>query len=107
MGNWNVTSLNGKEQKLVWEAEQYHLDIVGVPSSKCHGSDSVELSEGWKLYSSVDVTMSAQARVGILVSTHLAHFFTDWIPLGGRFCLLKLRLHEWSLCILLQYTPKP
>ena len=30
MGNWKVISLKGKEQELIWEAEQYHLDIVGV-----------------------------------------------------------------------------
>ena len=35
LGYWNVTSLNGKKQKLVCEVEQYHLDIVGVSSTKC------------------------------------------------------------------------
>ena len=50
MGNWNVTLLKGKKQELVWETEQYHLDIVGVSSTKCHGSDIVELNEGWKLF---------------------------------------------------------
>ena len=47
MGNWNITSLNGKEQELVWEAKQYyHLGIAGVSSTKCYGSDTVELNEG-------------------------------------------------------------
>ena len=106
MGNWNVTSLNGKEQELVWEAEQYHLDIVGVSSTKCCGSDTVELNEGWRLfYSGVDVTMSSQAGVGIFVSPCLAHCVTDWTSLGGRVCLLKLRLQEQSLCILQVYAP--
>ena len=50
MDNWNVTLLNGKEQELVWEAEQYHLNIVGISSTKCRGSDTVELNEGWKLF---------------------------------------------------------
>ena len=95
MGNWSVTLLNGKEQEVVWEAEQYHLDIVGVSSTKCHSSNTVELNEGWKLfYSGVDVTISAQGGVGIFVSPRLAHCATDWIPLGGRICLLKLRLQE-------------
>ena len=58
MDNWNVTSLNGKEQELVWEAEQYHLDIVGVSYTKCRGSDTVELNEDWRLfYSDLDVTL--------------------------------------------------
>ena len=101
MGNWNVTSLNnGKKQELVWEAEQYHLDVVGVSSTKCCVSDTVELNESWKLfYSSVDVTMCALAGVGIFVSPCLAHSVTDWIPLRGQVCLLKLRLQEQLLCI--------
>ena len=61
MGNWNITSFNEKEQELVQEAEQYHLEIVEVFSTKCCGFDTVELNEGWKLfYSGVDATMSAQ-----------------------------------------------
>ena len=28
LGNWNVTSLNGKELELVWETEQYHRQIL-------------------------------------------------------------------------------
>ena len=101
MSNWNITSLKGKEQKLVWEVEQYHRDIVGASSTECRGSDTVELNEGWKLsYSGVDITMSTQVGVGIFVSPRLAHYVTDWIPLGERVCLFKLRLHERSLCIL-------
>ena len=91
MGHWNVISLNGKEQELVWEAEQYQLDIVGVSFTKCPGSDTVELNEDWRLfYSGLDVTLSAQAGVDTFVSPHLAHFVTDWIPLGERVCLLGL-----------------
>ena len=106
MGNWNVTLLKGKELEWVLEAEQYHLDIVGVSSTKCRGSDAVELNQCWKFFcSDVDVTMSAQGGVGIFVSPHLAQSVTDWIPLGGRVCLLKLRLQERSQCILQMYAP--
>ena len=95
MGNGNVTSLNRKEQELVWEAEQYHFDIFRVSSTKCRGSDTVELNEGWKLFFlGVDVTMSAQAGVGIFVSPRLAHSAKDRIPLGAKICLLKLRLQK-------------
>ena len=69
VGNCNVSSLNKKEQKLVWKAEEYHLRIVEFPSSKSRDSDTVELNEGWKLfYSGVDVTMSAQAGAVIYLS---------------------------------------
>ena len=105
MGNWNVTSLKVKEKELVWEAEQYHLNLVGVSSIKCRGSYTVELNEGWKLfYAGVDVTMFVQAGVGIFVNPRLAHYVTDWIPLRGRVCLLKRRLHKQSLFILQMYA---
>ena len=67
-----------KKTVIALGAKQYHLDIVGVSSTKCHSSDTVELNENWKLfYSGVDVTMSAQAEVGIFVSPCLVHSVTD------------------------------
>ena len=105
IGNWNVSSLTGKEQELVCEAQQYRLD-VGISSTKRQGSETVELNGGWKLfYSGVDAAMFAQASVGLLVSPNIAECVVDWVPLGGRVCLLKLRLQERSLCILQVYTP--
>ena len=67
IGNWNVSSPTGKEQELVCEAQQYHLDIVGISTTKRRGSGTVELNGGWKFfYSGVDVAISAQADVGLL-----------------------------------------
>ena len=98
IGNWNVSSLTGKEQELVCEAQQYRLGIVGISSIKRRGFGTVELKDGWKIfYSGVDAAMSAQAGVGLLVSPNIAECVADWIPLGGRVCLLKLRLQERSL----------
>ena len=106
IGNWNVSSLTGKEQELVCEAPQYRLDVVGISSTKRRGSGTVELNGGWKIfYSGVDAAMSAQAGVGLLVSPNIAECVVDWVPLGGRVCLLKLRLQERSLCILQVYAP--
>ena len=106
IGNWNVSSLTGKEQELVCEAQQYRLDTVGISSTKRRSSGTVELNSGWKIfYSGVDAAMSAQAGVGLLVSPNMAECVVDWIPLGGRVCLLKLRLQERSLCILQEYSP--
>ena len=41
----------------------------------------------------------------LLESPNIAKFVVDWIPLGGRVCLLKLKLQERSLCILQGYAP--
>ena len=66
LGNWNILTLTGKELELVEKAKRYHLDIIGVSSTKRRGSGSVDLDGGWKLfYSGADPSMSAQAGVGI------------------------------------------
>ena len=63
--------LTGKELELVGEAQQYRLDIVGISSTKRRSSETVQLNGGWKiLCSGVDAAMSAQARVGLLVSPY-------------------------------------
>ena len=104
IGDWNDSSLTGKEQELVCEAQQYCLDIVGILSTKRQVSGTVELNGGWEIfYSGVDAAMSAQAGVGLLVSPNMAKCVVDWVPLGGRICLLKLL--ERSVCILQVYVP--
>ena len=67
-----------KELKLVEEAK-YHLDIVGVSSTKRCGSGIVDLDDRWKLfYSGADSNMSAQAVVGILTSLQWSDCVFDW-----------------------------
>ena len=95
IGNCNVSSLTGKEQELVCESQQYRIDIVRISSTKRRGSGTVKLNGGWKIfYSGVDAATFAQTGVGLLVSPNIAESVVDWVPLGGRFCLLKLRLQE-------------
>ena len=95
-----------EEQELVRKAQQCRLDVVGILSTKRRDSETVELNGGWKIfYSGVDAAMSAQAGVGLLVSPNMAECVVDWVPVGGRVCLLKLWLQEKSLCTLLVYAP--
>ena len=90
-----------KELELVEEAKKYHLDIVGVSSTKRRGSGIVELGGGWKLfYSGVNPSMSAQAGVGILTNPQLSDCIFDWIPLISQACMLKLKVKDQSLCLL-------
>ncbi|CAG6007068.1 unnamed protein product [Menidia menidia] len=54
LGTWNVTSLVGKEPELVWEAERFRLDVVGLASTHSSGSGTSLLETGWTLcYSGV------------------------------------------------------
>ena len=78
IGNWNVSSLTGKEQEHVCEAQQYRFDIVEISSTKRRDSVPVELNGGWKIfYSCADATMCAQADVGLLVSPNMAECVVD------------------------------
>ena len=49
--------------------------------------------------------MFAQAGVGILTSIRLSDCVPDWIPLGSRVCVLKLKILDRSLCLLQVYAP--
>ena len=106
MGNWNILTLTGKELELGKEAKRYHLDIIGVSSTKRRGSGTVDLDGEWKLfYSGADPSMSAQAGVEILTSLWLSDCVSDWISLGSRVCMLKLKVSDRSLCLLQVYAP--
>ena len=106
LGNWNILTLTGKELELVEEAQRYHLDIIGVSSTKRRGSETVNLDSGWKLfYSAADPSMSAQANVTILTSPRLSDCVSDWILMGSRVCTLKFKVLDWSLCLLQLYAP--
>ena len=48
LGNWNILTLTGKELELVEEAKRYHLDIIGVSSTKQRGSGTVNRDSDWK-----------------------------------------------------------
>ena len=105
LGNRKILTLTGKELELVEEAKRYHLDIIGVSSTKRRGSGTVDLDGGWKLYSGADPSMSTQAGVGILTSPCLSDCVSDWIPLRSRVCMLKLKVLDRSLCLMQVYAP--
>ena len=105
-GNWNIFTLTGKEMELVEEAKRYHLDVVGISSTKRRGSGTVDLDGGWKLfYSGADPKMSAHAGVGILTNPQMSGCVSEWIPLGSRVCMLKLVVQDKTLCLLQVYAP--
>ena len=104
LSNWNILTLIGKELKLVEEAKRYHLDIIGVSSTKRRGSGTVVLDGGWKLfYSGADPSMSAQAGVGFLTIRRLSDCVSDWISLGSRVCV-EAQGMDRSLCLLQVYA---
>ena len=66
----------------------------------------MDLDGGWKLfYYGADPSTSAHAGVGILTSPRLSGCVSDWIPLGSRVCMLKLKVLDRSLCLLQVYAP--
>ena len=47
IGNYNITSLRGKENELIEEAKLCSRDVAGIPSTKRRDSDPVELDDAW------------------------------------------------------------
>ena len=98
-----------QEKSWNWQKRQRnisHLDFVGVSSIKRRGSRIVDLDGGWKLFcSGADPSMSAQGGMGILTSLQQSDCAFDWIPLGSRACMLKLKVKDRSLCLLQVYAP--
>ena len=61
----------------------------------------MDLDDGWKLfYSGADPSTSTQAGVGILTSPRLSDCVSDWIPLGSRAFMFKLKVLDRSWCLL-------
>ena len=88
LSNWNILNLTGKKLELVEEANRYHLDVIGVSSTKRRGSRTVDLDGGWKLvYSGADPSMSDRAGVGILTN-----------PGYQTVCQIGFLWDHWSVC---------
>ena len=103
-----ATGMFSPSQKKSWNwlKRQKNINVVGVSSTKKRGSGIVDLDDGWKLfYSDADPSMSAHAGVGIFTSPQMSECVFDRIPLESRACMLKLKVKDWSLCLLQVYTP--
>ena len=96
IGDWNVLLRTEKEQELVWEAQHCRLDTVGISFTKRRDTGTVELNGGWKIFYLV-VCSSRCCCYGLLMSPNIAECVVDWVPLGGKVCLLQLRLQERSM----------
>ena len=97
LGNWKILTLTEKELEVVEEAKRYHLDIIRISSTKRRCSGTVDLNSGWKLfYSGADPRMSVQAGSGNLTNPRLSDCVSDWISLGLRVCMLKLKILDRS-----------
>ena len=97
---WNVTSLTGKEPKLVEETIRCRLDIVEVLSTKRKGTGILILNKRWQLfYAGVDPALHAQAGVGIFTNPRLSERVVEWRPISERVALLRLKLKEKTLAL--------
>ena len=62
---------------------------MGISSTKRRGSGTVELNGGWKIFYS---------GVGLLVSPNIAECVVDWVPLGEKVCLPKVKA-AGAICV--------
>ena len=91
---------------MVEEAKRYHIDIVGISSTKKRGFGTVDVNGEWKLlHSGADpYSLSAQASVEIS-QARLSDCGSDWISLILLVCMLKLKVMDRTLCLLQVFSP--
>jgi len=97
------TSLHSEEKRTNWSKKPNDIPRMLLASLRLSVVvlTLFELDDGWKLfYSGVEPAQLAQAEVDILVSPQLASCVDEWIPLGGRVCMLRLKLLGRSQCLI-------
>ncbi|TWW64123.1 hypothetical protein D4764_03G0011310 [Takifugu flavidus] len=105
-GTWNVTSLVGKEPKLVREVEKFPLDIVGLTLTHSKGSGTSLLKRGWTLYhSGVADGERRRAGVAIIVALQLSACILEFTPVDERVASLRLRVGGRILTVVCAYGP--
>jgi len=95
VSNWKVIHhfATKIEHELGNGADLSSAEVVGISATRSSDSNTLELDNGWKLFSSgVEPAKFAQAGVSILVSPQLASCVDEWVPPGGRVCMLRLKL---------------
>ena len=105
LGNWNILTLTGKKARIGWGSKAVSSRYYRSFFNQKRGSKTEDVDGGWKLlYSGAGPKMSAQAGVGILTSRRLSNCVLGWIPLESRICMLKLKVLDWTLCLLQVYA---
>ncbi|KAK3546853.1 hypothetical protein QTP86_003744 [Hemibagrus guttatus] len=105
-GTWNVTSLGGKEPKLVREVERYRLEIVGLASTHSLGSGTQLLERGWTFFvSGVPHGERCRAGVGLLIAPQLSRHVLEFSPINKRVVSLRLRAGDRCLTVVSAYGP--
>ncbi|KAK3539309.1 hypothetical protein QTP86_034532 [Hemibagrus guttatus] len=103
-GTWNVTSLGGKEPKLVREVEWYRLEIVGLASTHSLGFGTQLLERGWTLFvSGVPHGERHRAGVGLLIVPQLSRHVLEFSPINER--VVSLHLRDRCLTVVSAYGP--
>ncbi|KAK4883448.1 hypothetical protein RN001_006767 [Aquatica leii] len=54
LGTWNIRSLNGQEQELIYEFEKLNLDILAITETKKKGNGMIEMENGHLLIYTVE-----------------------------------------------------
>jgi len=84
---------------LVW------ADVVGISTTKHRASNIVQMIDGWKLFCSVvETAQFTQAGVLILVYPQVTNCVVEWIPLGGRVCVLDVEVVRPPLFLITPQT---
>lgn len=106
LGVWNVRSLNGKEDELIYEFERAGLEVLVVAETKKKGEGEVKLMNGHTLvYSGVPENKRAVEGVGCIINKKLVKNIVKWKGWSERILSIELLIDKEKITIVAVYGP--
>ncbi|KAK9685573.1 hypothetical protein QE152_g37940 [Popillia japonica] len=106
LGVWNVRSLKGKEDEIVYEFEKAGLDILIIPETKKKGEGEIQLlNEHVLIHSGVPKTERAADGIACVIHEKLAGSIISWKGWSEKILAVELTIDEEKITILAIYGP--
>lgn len=109
IGTWNIISINGKQEEIIWEMKEFKIQILGLSEIKMKESGIKLLQYGYTLYySGLEHTDGNKERtkegVGIILTEELNQKVIGWKNINSKIMYVQLKM-EITLTIFQIYTP--
>ncbi|KAK9722680.1 hypothetical protein QE152_g19576 [Popillia japonica] len=106
LGVWNIRSLTGKEDEMVYEFNKTALDILVIPETKKKGTGEIDITDGHRLlYSGVPQMNRAAGGIACLVHRRLLQSIITWKGWSERILTVEFLIGGEILTIIAVYGP--
>ncbi|KAK9721744.1 hypothetical protein QE152_g20745 [Popillia japonica] len=106
LGVWNIRSLTGKEDEMVYEFNKTALDILVIPETKKKETGEIDITDGHRLlYSGVPQMNRAAGGIACLVHRRLLQSIITWKGWSERILTVEFLIGGEILRIIAVYGP--